>query len=630
MLDHRRGHLCQGEGSRTGRLVRYAAIALLSVVVAAPCRAAHPDDPAIKAAIEKGVAFLRAKATTQFGGYNALCIYAMMKAKVKPSDPAIVTVLAKIVQKAKNSGDYKPPEHHVYEAGVDLMALEAADGEKYKELIASIVKYLLAEQLPNGSWDYPAKNNDGDTSITQYAVLGLWAARRAGVEVPTDAWNRAAQWYVKTQLKGKGGGAFSYHPAAQVAGDLDRNPSHSMTAAGAGSLMVAKLFLHPNSKGLGAPPKPKTPEVQAVQAGRAKFGLLQSIDFEKLEDNKKKVQAEPKSKKPEPAGARVAVGNIDGSVKGGAAWLSRNYTVVEVKGLQKWPLYYLYALERLCALAEIDKLGDRDWYADGAAYLVGAQKSDGSWMGQGAAIGAKTGSPEGTAFSVLFLTKSTARLLNKRLGAPESLGAGMQAGGRGLSGDLSLVEEKNGRIEQKKVVLPIDKLLAELENPKTLNVNDAQKALVEAVQIGDREKLIGQKERLKVLARHRDGEIRRTAFWALGRCEDLSVVPLLLEGLAEDDVGVMMEARNALCTLVRKPRGIFVRGRPLPSNPSDNIPDTATDDQKKRAIALWQQQVRSNWRAWHFRYRRYRERDDLDELIFASPKNNDRRPPPSR
>ena len=103
------------------------------------------------------------------------------------------------------------------------------------------------------------------------------------------------------------------------------------------------------------------------------------------------------------------------------------------------------------------------------------------------------------------------------------------------------------------------------------------------------------------------------------------MVPLLLEGLAEDDVGVMMEARNALCTLVRKPRGIFVRGRPLPANPADNIPDTASADQKKRAITDWQRKVRANWRAWHFRFRSYQQRDDLDELIFSSPKNNDRR-----
>ena len=597
--DDRRASLRGGLCSFRLLLICGVSSVLLCAALASPCRAAHPDDPLIKAAIDKGVAYLKSKAGNQHSGFNALVVYAMLKAKVKPSDPAIEAVLGKIVRKVR------------------------ADAKKYRSQIEAIVAFVLKKQLPNGSWDYPGNNNNGDTSISQYAVLGLWAAGRAGVRVPVDAWNGAASWYVKTQLKGDGGGAFAYHPLASVAGDLDRNPSHSMTAAGAGSLMVTRLFLHPNSKGLGSQAKKKAAQVKV--SGATKFGVLQAIDFETLKDENKKSADKPKPQKPEPAGARLAVGTIDSSVKGGANWLSRNYTVADVKGLQKWPLYYLYGLERMCALAEIDKFGKRDWYADGSSHLIQTQKSDGSWMGQGAAQTQKTGSPEGTAFAVLFLTKSTAQILNKRLGTPEALGAGMQAGGRGLSGDLGLVEEKNGRIEQKKVVLPIDQLLAELENPKLLDTGDAQKALVEAVQIGDREKLIGQKDRLKVLARHRDGEIRRTAFWALGRCEDLSVVPLLLEGLAEDDLGVMMEARNALCTLTRKPRGIFVRGRPLASNPVDSLPDTANEDQKKRAIVLWQQQVRSNWRAWYFQFRRYSDRDDLDELIFSANKKNSSR-----
>lgn len=624
MLDHPRGGLRRGVNSWTFWLVVSVVVPSVCLVDVVPCSAAHPDDPPIKAAIAKGVSFLRTELPKQFGGYNALTVYALLKAKVKPTDPVVAATLTKLANKMTESGEYKAREHHVYEASVDLMALEAADPEKYKSHLAAIVKFLLSEQLPNGSWDYPTKNNMGDTSITQYAMLALWAAQRQGIKVPTDVWNRAADWYVKTQLKGQGGGAFAYHPAASVAGDLDKNPSHSMTAAGTGSLMVARLFLHPNAKGLGGPPKKTTPQVRAT--GGPKFGVLQSIDFEKLEDENKKSVEKAGLKKPEPEGARLAVGTIDSSVKGGANWLTRNYTVIDVKGLQKWPLYYLYALERMCALTEIDKLGNSDWYLDGSTYLVKAQYSDGSWRGGQPVVGSKSGTPEATAFAVLFLTKSTARILNKRLGAPDPLGAGMQAGGRGLSGDLSLVEEKNGRIDQKKVVLPIDKLLAELETPKLLDVSDAQKALVEAVQVGDREKLIGQKDRLKLLARHRDGEIRRTAFWALGRCEDLSVVPLLLEGLAEDDLGVMIEARNALCTLVRKPRGIFVRGRPLPANPNDSLPDTATADQKKRAITTWQRQVRMNWRAWYFRFRRYRDRDDLDELIFSTTKNDNRRP----
>ncbi|GIS61331.1 MAG: hypothetical protein CM1200mP2_35560 [Planctomycetaceae bacterium] len=163
------------------------------------------------------------------------------------------------------------------------------------------------------------------------------------------------------------------------------------------------------------------------------------------------------------------------------------------------------------------------------------------------------------------LTKSTARILNKQLGPPDPLGAGMQAGGRGLSGDLSLVEEKNGRIEQKKVVLPIDKLLAELENPKR-STSTMHRRPVEAVQIGDREKLIGQKDRLKVFARHRDGEIRGTAFWALGRWRTSRWFRCCWRGWLRTTWGDD-GSPQALCTLVRKPRGYSwgdVRYHPIP------------------------------------------------------------------
>ena len=89
MSEHRRGCLRFGAGAWATRLVCGFVAAILCGVAAAPCRAAHPDDPPIKASIEKGVAYLRSKAANQYGGYNALCIYAMLKAKVKPSDPAI-------------------------------------------------------------------------------------------------------------------------------------------------------------------------------------------------------------------------------------------------------------------------------------------------------------------------------------------------------------------------------------------------------------------------------------------------------------------------------------------------------------------------------------------------------------
>ena len=113
-----------------------------------------------------------------------------------------------------------------------------------------------------------------------------------------------------------------------------------------------------------------------------------------------------------------------------------------------------------------------------------------------------------------------------------------------------------------------------------------------------------------------DGEVRRTAFWALGHCQDLELVPLLLRGLEDPDLAVVVEARDGLCVLCRKPRGILVNNKPLPANPLLGLPSGTTAEQKKVIEADWRKKVRLNWLRWYFRSRRYVDRDDLEELQF--------------
>jgi hypothetical protein len=54
----------------------------------------------------------------------------------------------------------------------------------------------------------------------------------------------------------------------------------------------------------------------------------------------------------------------------------------DAKPLASPPDYYLlYSLERLCMIAKIERLGTRDWYADGASLLVRSQSREGIWSG---------------------------------------------------------------------------------------------------------------------------------------------------------------------------------------------------------------------------------------------------------
>jgi hypothetical protein len=81
-------------------------------------------------------------------------------------------------------------------------------------------------------------------------------------------------------------------------------------------------------------------------------------------------------------------------------------------------------------------------------------------------------------------------------------------------------------------------------------------------------------------------------FWALGRANDLRVVPTLIEGLSDPDAACQTEARNALRFISKR---IDVR----------EPPDDATAAQRAAAIAYWKK--------WYLTVRPYDERDDLGE-----------------
>ena len=126
----------------------------------------------------------------------------------------------------------------IYEAAVVAMALANAEGTESRAKIVPVAAYLIGRQKPNGSWDYDNRVA-GDTSITQYALLGLWECANAGAYVPPSVWDRAAAWYLSVQ--GSSGG-WSYHP------DEDASTERiSTTAAGVGSLLLCDRELAAHS-----------------------------------------------------------------------------------------------------------------------------------------------------------------------------------------------------------------------------------------------------------------------------------------------------------------------------------------------------------------------------------------------
>ena len=314
--------------------------------------------PQIDAAIDKGVRFLLA---TQLrdgswgyeqrhfaGGQTALCAYTLMKAGLPTTHSAVQRALT-FVRSA--------PAEMVYSIGCQLMALAEAGDPADHELMGELVKMLLRWQ--DGSWAYPNDGSlrhlhqDRDLSISQFALLGLWAADRAGVEVPARAWNAALR------------ASLGYQERAQrvkVEGTAGRTSSTVRDVAG---------FRYRWSAGGKPSGTMTTAGVACVAITRDRIG--------------------PRKRIPE---ADAAIGR-------GLGWLEANYTVTaNPGGGADWHYYYLYGLERVAALCGVAYIGSHPWYLDGARELVRLQKSEGQWAHRHA-------EPD-TCFALLFLKRATA------------------------------------------------------------------------------------------------------------------------------------------------------------------------------------------------------------------------------
>lgn len=571
-------------------MLRFALPGLLFVIALfAPAMtgsAGAADKAVVNGMIKRGVTYLRAELKKGHGdGASTLAAYAILKAGGNPADPevqkAIKSVRAKVVD-----GKYKPRSEVIYTLGVEMMLLEAAGGKAatYRPEMQAMVDFMVKNQASAGYWNYLGGDRHGDTSVTQYGILGLWAAARGGVKVPPAAWDRAASWLRATQKKD---GGYRYRPTSDT--DMEGTTS-SMTVAGVATLLVTNRYLHPD-RVAGANKKKKKKKVFSLNRHLRKIDTKTPVNKKAPAGSKKKPVA-PADYKP-----TNSFNQINGAAANGFGWIAARFR----PGQGRWPVYTLYGVERLAALMNNTKtIGRLNWFDAGVAWLKSNEK-DGTWNDT-------TGKLAATSFAVLFLTRSTAKTLGHKV---DLYGDGLLRGGTGLPDDLSSIDEGgDGKIKKRKITGSIDNLLSELTNPQTkLDVPELQKAIVKKIQLGNREDWLKPKKRKQLLemAEHPKPDVRMVAIWALGRTGNIDIVTILMDTLEKDpDLGVAIEARNALCWLSRKPKGFG-----LPNHPKSLFPDNATKEQRLAVIKKWRKEAVEKWKKWYLTVRPYKERDDV-------------------
>jgi len=181
-------------------------------------------------------------------GATALAVVALRASGVPKEDPVLRKAVHETLLFGSGPGAYSlRPELGGYVYGLSLvaMALSRMDSGRYRVQIQACASALSRGQLPNGRWTYYVSGTErrpgdpnGDNSNTQYAILGLRAARRAGARVDPETWRRAADLWRNTQNQM---GAWYYK-------DKSWRRHLSMTSAGVGSLAICLEGLHGGAK----------------------------------------------------------------------------------------------------------------------------------------------------------------------------------------------------------------------------------------------------------------------------------------------------------------------------------------------------------------------------------------------
>jgi len=234
------------------------------------------------------------------------------------------------------------------------------------DLCRRVAQFLADTQCANGQWDYgravtilgpPSEGRivrradgpaSGDNSVSAYAIQGLLACHRAGVEVEPDLLARARRWWLSCQNSDGGWGyAGGAAEMTESADNTSRSSYGSATASGVASLAALRELIGPD----------------------------------------------PSS---------------DAALSRGSSWLGEHFAVDSNPGKAAGfsHAHWLSAAGRAGTLLRQDRFGVHDWFAEGSAFLLSKQQPDGAWrLEQGTFMHAEKNDVIDTCLAVLFLLR---------------------------------------------------------------------------------------------------------------------------------------------------------------------------------------------------------------------------------
>ena len=350
--------------------------AVLGVVVMIPAPAPAQPAPAppksdeelverVRKSIDRGVLYLRKQQTPQGnwegvvlnflasmdGGATGLVTLALLNSGVKKDDPAVSRALTYL---------RALPPNKTYVVALQNMVFYEAREPKDLVLIQRNADWLIDKAIglkrdKLEGWSYPG-NAVADNSNTQYALLGLYAAKQAGARIDDSVWKAIQDFYTRSQHpQGPAAGFWTYQSS-----ESDTAASFTMTVAGVCGLVIAGMGLDQSGQELD----PRTGVAAAC-------GLY-------------------------PENAPVARG--------------MNFIASKFAFEQPNAIFYnVYGIERLGRLSGQRFVGKYDWYREGCEFVVRAQDEQTGAFRKGKGLDASD--VIASSFALLFLSKGRTPVL---------------------------------------------------------------------------------------------------------------------------------------------------------------------------------------------------------------------------
>jgi len=278
-------------------------------------------------------------------GVTALCTLSLLSAGLTKDDPVVNRALVYL-------RPFSPDAiNRTYTISLQTMVFAMADPQRDMPLIQKNVVWLEAAQIKssgtpeyNGGWDYTIAGSVPDNSNSQYAILGLYEAERAGAIIRPETWQAAKAYWENCQ---KPDGSWYYRHLGTPEGTL------TMTSAGVASLIM----------------------INGALGGQSAIVRDGEILCCQPDENP-----------------------VENHINKGLNWLTKNFTTWP----GTWNYYYLYGIERVGRLSAHRFLGQHDWFREGTSTLL---QKKGNMSNYWKAEGNESYDHVSTAFSLLFLAK---------------------------------------------------------------------------------------------------------------------------------------------------------------------------------------------------------------------------------